>query len=308
MSVDRLEFQALTDARAFDAYVMVDWSSSSQPVRGNDSIWIAMGQWSGQTFTADEPVNIPTRIEAVDKLTRKLIQWKGEGKRVLVGFDFAFGYPAGFARALGLTSSRGAWKALHSYFAENVKDSKENVHNRDAFAEQCNRLVGAPGPFWGCAKDAVTEALMQHRVGVFSFPHNGLAEWRATELEARKRATTQSVWKLNCGVSVGGQTILGIKHLDDLARTVTAHRWPFDGWGTPHEPAIWFAEIFPSLVQYPEFSAEYSRDRMQVQSCVRRAAERERDGLLQGDFDRPGQLSPATLAQVEEEEGWILWV
>ena len=34
--------------------------------------------------------------------------------------------------------------------------------------------------------------------------------------------TTQSVWKLNCGVSVGGQTILGIKHLDELARAVDA--------------------------------------------------------------------------------------
>ena len=148
-------------------------------------------------------------------------------------------------------------------------------------------------------------------MGVFNYPHHGLAEWRATDIEARKKATTQSVWKLNCGVSVGGQTILGIKHLDELARAAGGHRWPFDGWGTPSEPGVWFAEIFPSLVYYPEWSNEYRerRDRTQVLSCVRRAAERDRDGLLRSDLDVPShRLSPTMLANVEAEEGWMLWV
>jgi len=49
---------------------------------------------------------------------------------------------------------------------------------------------------------------------------------------------TQSVWKLNCGVSVGGQTILGIS----------------------------------VLVRDPEWEHEYEkrRDQTQVQSCLRR--------------------------------------
>ena len=309
-SVDHLEIQATGDERAFDAYVMVDWSSSSQPATGIDSIWIAMGAWSGRTFTAGNPINVRTRMEAVNALKQQLVYWRAEDKRVLVGFDFAFGYPAGFAAALGLTTSDGAWKALHSHFAAHVRDSPMNAHNRDMFAEECNRMVGAPGPFWGCTRVAATVALTRHRVGVFSYPHHGLAEWRATDLEAKKRATTQSVWKLNCGVSVGGQTILGIKHLDDLARVVSAHRWPFEGWGIPRQPAIWFAEIFPSLVHFPEWTAEYAklRDRTQVQSCLRWAAERDRDRLLEGDFDRPGErLNATTLDHVEHEEGWILW-
>jgi len=141
-------------------------------------------------------------------------------------------------------------------------------------------------------------------------PHHQLEEWRATDLAARRRVTTQSVWKLNCGVSVGGQTILGIKHLDDLARAVGGHRWPFEGWTTPTEPAVWFAEIFPSLVQYPEWADEYKkrRDRMQVQSCLRRAAERDAAGKLKGDFAKPGMLDTVTLTRVEGEEGWMLWV
>jgi hypothetical protein len=73
---------------------------------------------------------------------------------------------------------------------------------------------------------------------------------------------------------------------------------------------VWFAEIFPSLVTYPEWSADYAvaRDRTQVQSCVRRAAERDGLGLLAGDLARPAMLGEAELVSVEGEEGWILWV
>jgi hypothetical protein len=243
-------------------------------------------------------------------LRDRLLRWHDEGRRVLVGLDFAFGYPGGFARALGLDTSRGAWRAVHEHIAVNVTDAPTNAHNRDAFASACNRRIGAPGPFWGCGKRAVTPELTQHRVGVFDWPHHGLEEWRLTDLQARRRTTTQSVWKLNCGVSVGGQTILGIKHLHELARDVGGRIWPFDGWGPPDGPGILFAEIFPSLVTYPEWAAAYasSRDRMQVQSCVRRAAERDGRGELAGDLARPAMLGEAALARVEGEEGWILWV
>lgn len=310
VSPEHLEIRAATLDRAFDAYVMVDWSSSSTPVTGNDSIWIAWGAWSGRVFTAGSPRNVPTRMEAIEILRTQIVRWRDEGKRVLVGFDFAFGYPAGFAAALGLPTAGGAWKALHEYFELHVMDSARNSHNRDAFADECNRKVGAPGPFWGCTARAATASLTQQRVGVFSFPHHGLEEWRATDAAARRRLTTQSVWKLNCGVSVGGQTILGIKHLQSLASSLNGHRWPFDGWTTPKEPAVWFAEIFPSLVLYPEWTNEYTtrRDRTQVQSCLRRAAERDAAGVLRADFAVPATLDAATLFRVESEEGWILWV
>jgi hypothetical protein len=229
---------------------------------------------------------------------------------VLVGLDFAFGYPAGFARVLGLDASRGAWRAVHEHIAASVTDSPDNAHNRDAFAEACNRRIGAPGPFWGCAKRAVSGDLTQHRVGVFDWPHRGLGDWRLTDVQARRRTTTQSVWKLNCGVSVGGQTILGIKHLHALATAVGGRIWPFDGWQTDGEPGVWFAEIFPSLVSYPEWLGAYAatRDRTQVQSCVRRAAERDAAGRLVKDMARPAMLDDAAFPAVQGEEGWILWL
>lgn len=124
-------------------------------------------------------------------------------------------------------------------------------------------------------------------------------------------AVTQSVWKLNCGVSVGGQTIVGIKHLDDLAKVVGGKRWPFEtGWGTPTQPEIWFAEIFPSLIRYPEWAREYAtlRDRTQVQSCVRYAAELDATGSLAQAFAQPPGLDEVALQRVVDEEGWILFV
>jgi len=307
-AVDQVEVKAISDTRAFDAYVMVDWSSCASPATGNDSIWIARGAWLSRTFTAGPPQNVSTRVQAIDTLRNQLLLWRKEGKRVLIGFDFAFGYPAGFARALGLTSPGGAWKAVHEYFASSVNDSAKNKHNRDSFAAECNRRIGAPGPFWGCTASAVTHSLTLKRV--FQFPHHGLEEWRATEIAARRRLTTQPVWKLNSGPSVGGQTIMGIKHLHELAISVDSHIWPFEGWRTPDGPSIWFAEIFPSIVRYSEWADEYRtrRDRTQVQSCVRYAAEQDSAGLLTADFAKPATLDSAALAKVEEEEGWILWV
>jgi len=67
-SVEQVEIKATTDDRAFDAYVMVDWSSSSSPVTGNDSIWIGSGVWSFRTFTAGSPQDFSTRARAVDEL------------------------------------------------------------------------------------------------------------------------------------------------------------------------------------------------------------------------------------------------
>jgi hypothetical protein len=103
---------------------------------------------------------------------------------------------------------------------------------------------------------------------------------------------------------------LGRRPNNPLARSVAGHRWPIEGWSTPDSPAIWLAEIFPSLVRYPKWSDEYKtrRDRTRVQSCIRCAAERDSVGILERDFAKPGTLDAATSAKVEDEKGWISWV
>jgi hypothetical protein len=76
----------------FDRYVMVDWSAASSPRLGRDSIWIAQRTPDNR---ATAPVNISTRAAAMAALT-DLVMTTGD-ERVLIGFDFTFGYPTGTA-------------------------------------------------------------------------------------------------------------------------------------------------------------------------------------------------------------------
>jgi hypothetical protein len=130
---------------------------------------------------------------------------------------------------------------------------------------------------------------------------------------AQAFAVVQSVWKLNCGVSVGGQTLMGIKHLHALTTALAPHArvWPFEtGWSVPQEPSIWFAELFPSLVNYPEWEADLltARDRTQVLSCLRFAAEQDAGGTLAAFLEEPGGLAPSDTEAVLGEEGWMLFL
>ncbi len=87
----------------FDAYIMVDWSASSSPCQGKDSVWIA--QWR-RGSESTEPINPRTRQLAFEALVDLLRGHVRAGSRVLVGFDFPYGYPAGFAEAIGLAEPR----------------------------------------------------------------------------------------------------------------------------------------------------------------------------------------------------------
>lgn len=216
----RIVPRASPATRCFDAYVMIDWSASRSRAAPNaaDSVWAGIGEWNGDQFVLGTPQHHPTRFGARAWLDAQLLKWVAEKRRVLVGFDFAFGYPKGFAAALGNAS--GGWTEVHRHLLS-VKDDPQNKHDGARFAADCNARLApsGPGPFWGCgAGDVVQGILTRRRVGIFTFPYGPqrLEEWRITDLRARRFALTQSVWKLNCGVSVGMQTIVGIRH---LART-----------------------------------------------------------------------------------------
>src|SRR3954469_8388049 len=84
----------------FDVVVIVDWSGSSTPRLGKDSIWSCVHD----VVSGDAPVvNHPTRRGARDHLADVLSGLAG--RRVLIGFDFSYAYPAGMAAAAGLTGS-----------------------------------------------------------------------------------------------------------------------------------------------------------------------------------------------------------
>ena len=87
--------------KLFDGYVAVDWSANGKPKQGKDSIWIAIRGVSG----TEESENPATRREAVGRIERLLEKATAARRRLLVGFDFPFGYPAGTAR----DADRSGW-------------------------------------------------------------------------------------------------------------------------------------------------------------------------------------------------------
>ena len=105
--------------RIFDNYIAVDWSANSSPKSGTDSIWIA---WLSKTRNV-QLFNPKTRMEAL-KLLKSCL--KNSDGRVLVGFDFPFGYPKRFSDMLGYSN----WLDVWSNFSKFIKDFKDNKNNR----------------------------------------------------------------------------------------------------------------------------------------------------------------------------------
>ena len=85
----------------FDRYVIVDWSARNRPVSGKDSVWACVLDAAGRISTQ----NPRTRGRAELMIRPALGHLVADGERVLVGFDFPYGYPAGLAAALGLAAA-----------------------------------------------------------------------------------------------------------------------------------------------------------------------------------------------------------
>src|SRR5260370_25966811 len=92
-------------AGLFDHYVIVDWSAASRPKTGRDSIWVCHRGPHGERV--DNPA---TRHLARQLLADILEAAMARHQRVLLGFDFPFGYPVGFAGRLGLTGT--PWRSF----------------------------------------------------------------------------------------------------------------------------------------------------------------------------------------------------
>src|SRR5262249_37747186 len=106
----------------FDTFVMVDWSAATVPRTGRDSIWVCWHAPDGERLA-----NPPTRYPAKALLEDWLAAALPRGERVLLGFDFPFGYPAGFAARLGLSGPH--WRAVWDEIAGLLRDHENNLNN-----------------------------------------------------------------------------------------------------------------------------------------------------------------------------------
>ena len=277
------------------------------PRRGRDSIWI--GGWSRGPdggLVQIAPVNPPTRAAATGLLAEILEPLLAEG-RVLLGFDFPFGYPRGLADRLGLGAQGLLWRRVWTRLADTLVDGTDNANNRFALAAGLNAALSrGPGPFWGCPPSKAGPYLTSKRPAAGP---NALAERRTVEIRVPR---AQSVWKLLGVGCVGSQALTGIPRVWQLrcdARfAFRSAIWPFEtGLGDDPRADLVLAEIYPSMVA-PFDLAPLPKDAGQVMAIARHVADADGDGRLPGWLAGPPDLSPEDRAAVVEEEGWVLGV
>jgi len=288
----------------FDGYLMVDWSGANKPKKGPDSVWYSFYDRSDGTCNKKNP---RTRREATDEIASILYETTKREKAVLVGFDFPFGYPAGFSSALGLRG-KPPWRAVWKELKEAITDDDKNRNNRFEVAASFNRRIsGQPFPFWGCPETMTSPWISKKK------PRPHLAELRVTDQKAKG---AQPVWKLFGKGVAGSHALVGIPCLarlrDDVTLGPRSAVWPFET-GLTRLPRrserkwlILYAEIFPAM-----FKADVPgqiKDEAQVRDLVQRLKAEDEGDRLGEWFAGPSGLSKGDKRKIVSEEGWILGV
>jgi len=271
----------------FDRIAVVDWSASSAPPKTSpqaDAIWIGQASAAGVVTTYH-----PSRHLAEQAIVALIAQTRQAGESLLVGVDFALGYPTGFApRLTGQAQASAVWRWLE----EQITDSPANLNNRFIVADAINRQFGGQGPFWG-HPNGQSFAHLSPRKRV-DYAALGLAERRQVEFLLPR---AQPVWKLFTTGAVGGQSLMGQPMIHRLATQHGASVWPFDAPST-----VTVAEVYPSLLA-PAVTAALCTASIKDEVQVRLLAQAL--WRVGQSSDLAGMLAEAP-ADVRMQEGWIL--
>ncbi|WP_051279860.1 hypothetical protein [Hellea balneolensis] len=281
----------------FNRYMAVDWSATNSPKRGKDSIWV-----SGCSGTYNiPPFNITTRSETISVIKDHITATLESNERLLIGFDFAFGYPAQTARTLGGENWADVWRTIH----ELVKDDPKNRSNRFHVADEFNKRIGqAEGPFWGHPHQHSYKNLSPKK------PKQDYELPKEYRLIEKRAAGAKSVWQLAYNGAVGSQTLLGIAALETLRRDPDVGKhiaiWPFQTcFAEDLNKSVVFAEIYPSSHEGWKDMPHDIPDAQQVAKVCQDFKNWDNNGLLASKM-RPENLSEAEERDVLNEEGWII--
>ena len=283
---------------------MVDWSAAATPRKGKDSIWWALLRRKKGMVRMTCRENPSTRHAATERLANVLNKIARDGDRVLVGFDFPFGYPTGTAARLGMPGL--PWRHMWQAIADDLDDAPDNSNNRIDVAERLNKkLSGEPFPFWGNVREE--ERVYLVRRGRRPHKCGDLTEWRLCDKRAK---TTSSVWQLAGAGSVGSQVLTGIPRIlqlrTDPRLAMISQIWPFEtGLCYDPRPQIVFAEVYPSLVE-PAPERNLVKDAKQVRTIAAHFASLDEAGALGALFEGDPTLSRVERMIIETEEAWIL--
>ncbi|MFN3955875.1 MAG: molybdopterin-binding protein [Pararhodobacter sp.] len=273
---------------SFERVIVLDWSAASRPARGASSIWI--GEAARDASTASPPVNPRTRDAAMAVLLQRIDAALARGERLLIGVDFALGYPRGLAGAL---TGQPLALALWDWLEARIEDGADNANNRFRIAAEINARLPGLGPFWGCPPGTGLAGLPAQ--GRLRQGH-GLPERRLTETHIPR---AQPVWKLFTAGSVGGQTLLGIARMARLRRRLAGRLavWPLEDCSRAR---VVLAEVYPSLLgrAVTQATGYPCLDAAQVDLLARAL-------LSLGEGIAP-LLAPDASPDLLREEGWIL--
>ena len=298
-------------ARLFDAVIIADWTAAEGKKLGEQSVWIGVAKRDVRFRLYTETHNTATRAEGEALLNRLISEHRKRGDRVLVGFDFNLGFPAGTAERLKLAGT--PWSAMGKFLASNVVDKADNTNNRYQVAAKMNRLMTDEAwPFWGAPAKQAQRWLTTTK------PPAGagadIPEFRATEDAARKgKLQPKSVWQMHGAGAVGGQTLVGVPMVRRLLEALgpSGAIWPFGtGWRALDvadvEPlSALVVEVWPSMFPIKPEPGEF-KDQAQVRATAEALARMDEAGDLAKAFAPPKGASPDLIAKVEQEEGWIL--
>ena len=151
--------------RVFDTYLAVDWSArrSPAPVKPTaNAVWVGENLLDDDLgITTSSEKYFRTRWECLEHLRTRLADHTSQGKRVFVGCDFAYGYPAGFVEACGLRGSGPPWRTVWDELGRRIEDPPSGASNHFQVAGELNdRCQGEKlGPFWGCPVGAQVPGL-----------------------------------------------------------------------------------------------------------------------------------------------------
>jgi molybdopterin molybdotransferase len=276
----------------FDTILMVDWSGGNDTGRRprKDAIWAAVAR-AGEPAIPE--VYLRNRIVAADWTRNILDAELRAGRRVLAGFDFPFGYPAGFAERL---TDRADPLAVWSWMAEHLEDGPSG-NNRFDLAGRINAMFPGVGPFWFNGSPREIDHLP--RKGRDRDPSHGMVERRMVEERAKGSFTC---WQMGGAGAVGSQVMTGMAALEGLRRAFPGDVavWPFESLDRP----VALVEVWPSLIAGAVKAAMREgeiKDAVQVRVLARAVAEAGRDGRLAAMLD-------AVPVEARAEEGWILGV
>lgn len=272
----------------FDTVVIVDWSAGKRaPKRPTkDAIWIGIARGSAE----EEPLYFRSRIEAEAWITHFLQTENAAGRRVLMGFDFPFGYPRGTARAV--TGSNDVF-ALWTWLESRIRDDDAGENNRFDVAEEMNRCFEGLGPFWGKPSRDMWPDVPYRKAGI---AFERIAEHRSADVRAN---AASSCFQLAFPPTVGSQVLMGLPMLARLRRLPGVAIWPFDAWDDARTvlAEIWPGLIEPAVRQALDAADPPIRDREQVRLLARAVAGLTPDRLAVMMQDFPEEA---------REEAWIL--